>query len=131
MVMSLLAALLRKKQPEPPFSPDPEVTHEMPTRPYRVLHADLPFYSDPQCQVEVKDARLVVLLSEDPRQKHHPIECMPTRKRYQADQILRWDINHKRQWDEAWYVNPDTKQTEKAWTRAVEFLGVLVKLEAD
>ena len=126
--MSLLSALFRRKPVDPVFDPEPGETSEMPVRPYRVLHADLSFYSDPECTLEVQGARLVVLRSEDPRQQHHPTECMPTRKHYQKDQLLRWDINHKIQWGDAWYVNPKSGSKEKAWVRAVEFIGLVVKI---
>ena len=126
--MSLLSSLFRRKPVETVFDPKPKETSEMPVRPYRVLHAGLPFYSDPECACEVLGARLVVLRSEDPRQQHHPIECMPTRKHYEKDQVLSWDINHKIQWEDAWYVNPESGNKEKAWVRAVEFIGMVVKL---
>ncbi len=125
--MSLLTTLLRRKVPEPVFDPRPGEITEFPARPYRVLHANLPFYSDPECRREVPDVRLLVLRSEDPRQNHHPVDCMPTRKRYENDQILRWEINHKMQWEGAWYVNPETGNKEKAWVRAVEFIGLVVR----
>jgi hypothetical protein len=121
--MSLLAALFRPKQPEEPFNPDPGEMDAMPVRPYRVLHADLPFYSDPECKIEVPGARLIVLQCEDSRQKQRTIECMPTMKRYRKGQLVRWDINHKQQWEKAWYINPDTGQSERAWALAMEFLG--------
>lgn len=125
--MSLLSALLGRKAPESVFDPKPEEVFEMPERPYRVLHAGVPFYSDPECSSKVTDAHLVVLLSEDPKQSHHPVEYMPTRKRYEKGQILRWEINPKRQWTDSWCVNPETGNKEKAWTRAVEFLGDVVR----
>ncbi len=125
--MSLIAALFRKKPSEAEFDPRPEEVHEMPVRPYTLLHDPLPFYSDPECRAEIEGARLVVLRSDDPRQKHHPIEYMPTRKLYSKGQTLVWDINPKRQWEEAWYINPDSGRKEKAWARAVEFIGKAVK----
>ncbi len=124
--MSLLTALFSKKG-EPVFDPNPGETHEMPERPYTVLHDPLPFYSDPECRNQVSNARLIVLRSDDPRQKHHPIECMPTRKNYRKGQTLVWDINHKLQWEESWYINPDTGGKERAWARAVEFIGKVVR----
>ncbi len=120
--MSLIKTLFGKKK-EAPFDPNPEVFESMPMRPYRVLHADLPFYSDPDCRAEVLGARLLVLQCEDPAQQHHPVECMPVRKRYRKGQIARWDTNHKCVWGAAWYVNPETGAREKAWAQAVEFIG--------
>ena len=126
--MLIFASLFQSKKSASFFDPTPEIVSEMPVRPYLVLHADLPFYSDPECTVEVKNARLIVIRSEDPKQQHHPVECLPTRKRYEKGQILRWDINHKTQWEDAWYKNPDTGVSEKAWVRSVEFIGRVVKL---
>ncbi len=126
--MFLLAVLPGRKNQEPEFDPNPIEIHEMPIRPYMVLYNPVPFYADPECQIEVRGARLVVLRSDDPRQSHHPIECMPTRKNYAKGQTLLWDINPKLQWEEAWYVNPDTGDKERAWSRAVEFIGKLVKI---
>jgi len=120
--MSLLRTLFGRKK-EAPFDPNPACLEAMPARPYLVLHADLPFFSDPDCRVEVQGARLVVLRCEDPVQQQHPLECMPVLKSYRKGQIARWDINHKRVWDAAWYVNPETGNREKAWTQAAEFLG--------
>lgn len=124
--MSLLASLFGRKKTEETFSREPEVRHGMPARPYRVLHAGLPFYSDPECKVEVPDARLVVVQCEDPAQNLKPIECMPTRKVYAANQILTWEINPKRMWEGAWFNNPENNQIEKAWAQAVEFIGKVV-----
>lgn len=126
--MSLLSALSGRKKAAPIFDPNPEVTRGMPARPYTVLHDLLPFYSDPECRVEVQGARLLVLRSDDPRQNHHPVECMPTRKRYTRGQTLVWDIDRKLQWEDSWYVNPETGRKEKAWARAVEFIGKVVRV---
>ena len=124
--MSVISALLGRKKAAPSFDPNPEVIHEMPTRPYTVLHDLQPFYTDAECRLEVQGARLIVLRSDDPRQNHHPVECMPTRKRYTRGQTLQWEIDHKQQWEDAWYVNPETGKKEKAWSRAVEFVGKVV-----
>jgi hypothetical protein len=44
-------------------------------------------------------------------------------KDYRQDQIVQWEINHNRLWDEAWYMRPESGAKEKAWTRSVEFVG--------
>jgi len=124
--MSLWSVLFARKQKEV-FDPNPGETREMPARPYRILHADVPFYSDAECRSEIKWGRLLVLNCEDPCQKHQTVECMPTRKRYSQGQIVQWELDKDRVWDRAWYVNPDTGKKEKAWARAVEFVGRIVK----
>jgi hypothetical protein len=108
------------------FNPNPECTDRMPARPYRVLHADLPLYSDPECKMRVEDANLIVLRSEDPRQQHQVQECVPTRKKYKSGQVVQWDLNNKKVWQNCWYRNPETGNGEKAWVQAVEFIGKIV-----
>lgn len=108
------------------FDPNPECIDRMPARPYRVLHADLPLYSDPECKTRVEGASLIVLRSEDPKQPHQVQECMPTRKKYKAGQLVRWDLNNKQVWQNCWYRNPETGNAEMAWTQAVEFMGKVV-----
>jgi|PlaIllAssembly_1097288.scaffolds.fasta_scaffold1431419_2 hypothetical protein len=105
----------------------PEETTQMPARPYRVLHADLRFYSDPKCLIPVRGARLVVLKSEDPDASFHPTECMPSRMRYEQGQTVSWEINKDVLWEQSWYNNPDTGQPERAWIQSVEFTGRVVK----
>ena len=119
--------LFDRKQEEPAaFDPRPGETSDYPTRPYRVLHANLTFYSDAKCLIPVPGAQLVVLKSEDPAAAFHPVECMPSRKQYQQGQTVTWDINKDVVWEQAWYRNPDTGQPEKAWRQAVEFSGKVV-----
>jgi hypothetical protein len=124
--MSLFAG--RKKDSEvEAFNPDPGIAERMPVRPYRVLYADLPFCSDPECKSKVEGACLIVLKSEDPRQKQQVQECMPTRKKYQGGRLVQWEINPKKMWPECWYKNPETGKIEKAWIQCVEFIGKVVK----
>jgi len=121
--MPFLKALFGGRKQQEPFDPNPGFIDVMPARPYRVLHADLPFYADPECRNQIRGARLVILQCEDPLQKQRTIECMPAVKDYRQDQIVQWEINHNRLWDEAWYVRPESGAKEKAWTRSVEFVG--------
>lgn len=107
---------------------NPGEVSRMPERPYLVLHAGLPFYADPRCEKQVHGASLVVLRCEDPRQTHHPVECMPTSKSYEKGQVVCWELNYKRMWESAWYWNPETAGIEKAWSQAVEFIGMVVRL---
>jgi hypothetical protein len=124
--MSFFAGRKSSNNPEM-YDPNPEVTETMPARPYKVLYVDLTFCSDPECKSPVEGARLVVLRSEDPRQPHQVQECMPTRKKYSVGQVVQWDLNNKKIWQDSWYRNPETGNTEKAWIQAVEFVGKVVK----
>ena len=103
----------------------------MPERPYRVLYSNLPFYSDSKCEQKVQGATLVILRCDDPRQSHHPIECMPTSKSYEPGQIVRWDLNNKKLWELSWYRHPETGKIERAWAQSVEFVGKVERVEED
>ena len=119
-------SIFGRKKSMDALDPNPGVIDFMPARPYRVLYAELPFYSDPECRFKIEDARLVVLQSEDPMQQHQVRECMPTRKKYQAGELVDWNLNNKKVWQGGWYKNPETGATELVWTQAVEFAGNVV-----
>jgi hypothetical protein len=123
-----MGSLFRKKPPEPVFDPNPAEVDYMPARPYRVVHADLPFYSDPKCLIEVEGARLVVLECEDPEQTLRPRECMPVTRAYRQGQMVGWDLNNKKLWETSYYRNPETGEPERAWSQSVEFIGPVVKV---
>ena len=116
----------KRTQMEEVLNPDPGVTEEMPARPYRVLRANLPLYSDSECKMRVEDASLIVLESEDPKQQHSVRECMPTRKKYVTGQLVQWNLNNKKVWQNCWYRNPESGAAEMAWVQAVEFIGKVI-----
>jgi hypothetical protein len=128
--MSLLSALFRRRQQPEVFDPNPETVSRMPVRPYSIIKAGVPFYSDPECRVQVAGANLLILRCDDPVQNHHPVECVPTRKNYRTGDTVTWDINYKQQWTESWFVHPETGSKDRAWLRAVEFNGKVVRVTA-
>jgi hypothetical protein len=125
--MSVLGMLFGRRKPEEVADPNPGETHTMPARPYRILHANLPFYLDAECRNEVQGARLVVLRCEDPRQAQQVVECMPSSKTYAQGLTVAWDLNKEIIFSTAYYRNPETGKNERAWSRAVEFVGPVVK----
>ncbi len=118
-----------KTKIEKDLDQNPGTIYKMPARPYRVVHTGLPFYSDPECKMKVQDANLIVLQSEDPKQKHPVQECLPTRKKYRIGQLVQWDLNNKKVWQNCWYKNPESGAAEKAWVQAVEFIGKIINAE--
>jgi hypothetical protein len=126
MPMSLWRLLFRKKEPTPIFDPTPELTETAVTRPYVVLHANIPFYEDSECRKEVTGARLVILRCDDSRQRHVTVETMPSRKNYTQGQRVTWDLNNKKIWNDCWFRNPESGKVEKAWAQAVEFAGKVI-----
>jgi len=111
------------------FDPNPGQTNELPALPHRVLYSNIPFYSDPECKQQVTDGTILILQSLDPDDPVQELDIAPTRKSYQAGQIVAWDLNNKKLWEKAWYRDPETGEIEQAWTFHVEFIGRVVNQE--
>ncbi len=106
---------------------DPGVTDATPIVPYRVLHAEIPFYSDPECTQEVPEARIAILEMLDPDDTLGELDVVPSRKKYEPGQLVRWSLNNKTGWEESWYRPPEKSEIERAWVYHVEFIGQLLK----
>lgn len=101
----------------------PDQSDEMPVVPYRVLYTNIPFYSDPQCAKEVVGGKVIILEALDPDDELNELDIVPTSKHYEPGQLVRWNLNNKKMWEESWYKNPETNQIEQAWVIHVEFTG--------
>ena len=114
----------------PPTQRDPQYSDEMPVVPYRVLYADIPFYSDSECTQEVVAARIAILDALDPDDELKELDVVPSLNRYEPGQLVRWTLDNKNLWEESWYKNPETGQIERAWTIHVEFIGQVLSRQA-
>lgn len=106
-----------------PTQRDPEQSDEMPVVPYRVLYADIPFYSDAECKKEVREAKIAILEALDPDDELAEWDVVPSLNRYVPGQLVQWNLNNKKLWEESWYKNPESRKIERAWTIHVEFIG--------
>lgn len=122
--------MLRRKPETEPYDTDPGETDTMPVVPYRVLYADLPFFSDSDCTDPVSGASIAILEGLDPDDELHELDVVPSRKSYQPGQLVSWFLNHKQIWEECWYRNPETGQVERAWTVHAEFTGQVISKKA-
>ena len=115
---------------ETPTQRDPNESDEMPQVPYRVLYANIPFYSDSECKQEVAEGRIAVLEALDPDDEFLELDVVPTLNRYEPGRLVRWTLNNKKLWEESWYKNPENGQIERAWTTHVEFNGEVLSQQA-
>ncbi len=118
---------MSRRKAEEPVDLSPDETNEMPIVPYRVLYTEIPFYSDPECQNQVPEARIAILEMLDPDDKVKELDVVPVLKKYEPGQLLRWNLNNKTMWEESWYRHPETGQIERAWSNHVEFIGQIVR----
>jgi len=124
--MGLIKKLLKRKPKEILVETVPATTDWMPVVPYRVLHNEIPFYSDPECKQEVPDAKIVILEALDPDDSYKELDVLPTLKKYEIGQLVDWNLNNKRIWEKSWYQNPETTKIERAWILHIEFVGNVV-----
>ncbi len=115
---------------EAPAQRDPEQSDEMPVVPYRVLYADIPFYSDVEYKEEVATAKISILEALDPDDEFKELDVVPSLNRYEPGQLVQWTLNNQKLWEESWYKNPETGQIERAWTIHVEFIGQVLSQQA-
>ncbi len=104
----------------------PEETDDMPVVPYRVVHAGIPFYSDPECKNEVSDGTIVIVDPLDPDDPYREMDIMPTLAQYSPGQLVDWNLDNKEQWEDNWFRHPETNKIEQAWTLHVAFTGRLI-----
>jgi hypothetical protein len=110
-------------------SRQPDYTDKMPVVPHKVLHADVPFFSDAECQNQVADATIAILRPLD-SDSFVQTDVVPTRKIYQVGQYVTWLLNKEKLWEDCYYRDPETGRIERAWTLHVEFVGSVISKEA-
>ncbi len=108
---------------------NPQTTDKMPVVPHKVLHTDLPFYTDANCSQQVGNARICILRPLDP-DGFDELEVVPTTMSYRPGQYLSWKLFKDNVWEECYYRNPKTGQVEQAWTMHVEFVGEVISEQA-
>ena len=93
-----------------PTQRDPQYSDEMPVVPYRVLYANIPFYSDPECTQKVEAAKIAILEALDPDDEFKELDVVPSLNRYEPGQLVRWTLDNKNLWEASWYKNPESGQ---------------------
>lgn len=124
----MIVKKLFKKPVKEPYNPNPETTDYLPVVPFRVTHAGLPFYTDPECRTEVQEARIYILEPLDPDDTVFEPEIVPSRKIYPQGALVTWSLE-KKLWETCWFKDPETGEIRQAWTAHAEFAGRLIREE--
>jgi len=92
---------------------------------YSVVHANVPLYSDKDCQTPRIDVRGVILEGRGPDGTITGTHIHPSTRQYQVGESLSWEWNYEntRGWGDTWYRDPDTLEVKHAWSEAMEFIG--------
>jgi hypothetical protein len=105
------------------------ILHNVPRPSYIVRKANVPLYSDKNCQVQRTDVRGVLLETFDADGKSQGVRIYPSTREYVEDMSVgwEWDIpiayRSDKGWDETWYRNPQTEKCTQAWSGSLEFIG--------
>ncbi len=89
-----------------------------------VFHPGVNVYSDESCQNLISDVKGVILKTISPGGARTERRIFPTTKTYYEEgKLVSWEWSNERTWGEAWYKDPETKETKYAWTSSMEFVG--------
>lgn len=82
-------------------------------------------YSDPDCTQEISDAKGLILETTSPGKAEVSKRIFPTTRPeyYKKGKQVTWEWNLSKVWQQAWYIDPDTKEKQKGWDSAGEFVG--------
>jgi hypothetical protein len=92
---------------------------------YVVKKANVPLYSDKNCQVLRKDVRGVMLQTFNADGDPQPLQVFPTLREYVDGQSVGWEWtdDYKNGWDDTWYKDPQTGQCTQAFNSSIAFMG--------
>jgi hypothetical protein len=104
----------------------PQITDKIPLVPFKVIEAGIPFYSDPECENEVRDAQIVIIQALDPEDDIQELDIVPSTQMYQPGQYVSFGLEHKKVWSECWYRDPQSGEITQAWKVHVNFIGDVI-----
>ena len=101
-------------------------TNKVPLVPFKVLEAGIPFYTDKACTEMVDDACIYVLQGLDPDDPIQELDIVPSTNRYEKGSYVNIGYDNKKLWDDCWFRDPDTGETQKAWGLHTNFTGEVI-----
>ncbi len=102
------------------------ILEEVPRPSYVVKKANVPLYSDKDCQVLRKDVYGVMLETFDALGNSHGLRVFPTIREYVDGQSVGWEWSDdfkKHSWDDTWYKELQTGQCTQAFNSSTAFMG--------
>jgi hypothetical protein len=101
------------------------ILEEVPRPSYVVKRANVPLYSDNNCQVLRKDVQGVMLQTFDADGDPQHLQVFPTLREYVDGQSVGWEWtdDYKNSWDDTWYKDPKTGQCTQAFNSSIAFMG--------
>lgn len=96
----------------------------IPHETYEVYEPNIPIYRDKDCKFKYEKGTGILLKVTSLGGKIFNYRIYPSTKTdYKKGQLLSWEWNSINKWGEAWYKNPITGKTERAWSSSLEFVG--------
>jgi hypothetical protein len=101
------------------------ILEEVPRPRYVVKKANVPLYSDKDCQILREDVKGVMLQTFDANGDARHLQVFPTFREYVDGQSVGWEWSDdfKHGWDDTWYKDPQTQQCTQAFNSSIAFMG--------
>lgn len=105
------------------------ILRSIPRPSYIVKKANVPLYSDRNCQIQRPDVRGVLLETFDAEGKSQGVRIYPSTRAYVENMSIGWEwdipIAYRSDmgWNETWYKDPQTGKCTMAWSESMEFIG--------
>lgn len=101
-----------------------KVLYSIPVEKETVLFTSVPIYFDSAGMKPILDAKGIILEATSPGGTQKTVRIFPTtRTGYVKGEVVSWDWNTSKQWGQAWYRDPETKQIKEAWWGSMDFVG--------
>jgi len=93
-----------------------------------VYKFDVPIFKDENCTIPYEKGKAIILESHSSNGVNKFKRVFPTMQtNYKIGMQLTWEWSFKNKWDEAFYIDPDTKEKKPAWSSSAEYIGRDVK----
>lgn len=89
-----------------------------------VYKHDIVIYKDTNCTIPYEKGKAIILDTHSPNDASQSKRIFPTTKTgFKVGTQLTWEWSFNNQWDETYYIDPDTKEKKCAWSSSAEFVG--------
>lgn len=96
----------------------------VPRETHKVVHVNVPLFSDERARERRNDVKGVILESMSPGGVVANRRIYPTTStELRPGMIVSWSWESDRAWDETWYLDPESGDVVSAWQSAAEFTG--------
>lgn len=93
-----------------------------------VYRFNVPIFKNKDCTIPYEKGKAIMLETHSSNGVTKSKRVFPTtRTDYEIGMQLTWEWSFENKWDEAFYIDPDTKENKVAWSSSAEYIGRDIK----